>query len=69
MRGYVFYCLIQSEKRLVENKLQMKGCEFFHLKIITYPQNKYGERGMDDPLEKITSAEAVAYKDVHARRT
>ncbi len=36
---------------------------FFPLKIITYPQNEYGECGMDDPPEEITSAEAVAYED------
>lgn len=36
---------------------------FFPLKIITYPQNEYGECGMDDSPEEITSAEAVAYED------
>lgn len=36
---------------------------FFPLKIITYPQHEYGECGLDDPPEKITSAEAVAYED------
>lgn len=36
---------------------------FFPLKIITYPQNEYGECGVDDPPEEITSAEAVAYED------
>ena len=36
---------------------------FFPLKIITYPQHEYGECGLDDSPEEITSAEAVAYED------
>jgi hypothetical protein len=36
---------------------------FFPLKINTYPQHEYGECGVDDPPEEITSAEAVAYED------
>jgi len=59
-----FYCLMQCLKRLEENKMANEMMRiFFPLKIITYPQHEYGECGLDDPPEEITSAEAMTYED------
>ncbi len=51
-------------ERMEETKMEKETMRiFFPLKIITYPQNEYGECGLDDPPEEITSVEAVAYED------